>query len=366
MNKKVVIIHRGVDADPRCAKIIESLWEKEYEICFVGWDSNPSVEKPSFHNVPIKKAIVKYQAPSGFKALLYFPQFFLHVYKNLLSFKPAVVHCVNEEVALPLLIFKRILFSKLVVDIFDSLGLRIRSNNILVKIARSLCNLTYYFADLIIVTNSIRYDLMPPCYQRKTIIVENSIDGEPYASEPRKADVVRLCVSGALSKSRGLEQLLMAVDHREDVKIIALGILADDFAKTVFINHPKVEYLGFFAQCDGLRIASGCDAIYAYYEPSNVNNIYASPNKIFDAMFVGKPIIVNSETLVSKWIEEKQLGYRVPYCDTEKLGQVLSSLRNRSIAEQQSFRQRVQNFFIKEYSWEKMKKRLLDAYDGLT
>ena len=44
------------------------------------------------------------------------------------------------------------------------------------------------------------------------------------------------------------------------------------------------------------------------YEPSNQNNINASPNKIYDAIQTNTPIIINNEVKVAAFVKRKNIG----------------------------------------------------------
>ena len=49
------------------------------------------------------------------------------------------------------------------------------------------------------------------------------------------------------------------------------------------------------------------------YPENNINNIYASPNKIWDALACGKPIIINDGAKISSFVKENNLGIVINY-----------------------------------------------------
>jgi hypothetical protein len=64
------------------------------------------------------------------------------------------------------------------------------------------------------------------------------------------------------------------------------------------------------------------------YESNIVNNIYASPNKIYDGIKVGTPVIINQEVLVSDFVREQKLGYILPSYNPTDVTQVLRDLKS--------------------------------------
>lgn len=362
---KVAIIHREGGADPRCVKIINTMRSAGHEVMFIGWDPNPDQEKVKAITPDVERILSLQSQLGGAGALKQFPAFLLHILRALQEFKPDAVHCVNEEISLMVLPFKHFLFKYMVTDVFDSLAYRVRtSNKLLKKVLQTLTNLSYSFSELIIVTDQRRFELVKPKYRRKTIVMENTPDVDPSIFPEKVLEgPLKICTTGLLSKSRGLARLLAAADKMDNIEIVALGILGDEYAKTEFVNHPKVKYLGKFKPIDALKVEAECDAILSFYRPESLNNIYASPNKVFDAMSVGRPVIINSETMVSKWVEEKELGYAVPYEDTEALVQVLEKVRERKNTPE--FSSRVKNMYKMEYSWHVMGDRMLSFYNKL-
>jgi N-acetyl sugar amidotransferase len=179
---------------------------------------------------------------------------------------------------------------------------------------------------------------------------------------PRGA--IKIYVSGSLSLTRGLRELLVAVDLIENVEIVCAGWIFDDYARDIFLKHSKVTYLGVISARRSLEIAATCDAIFAFYSPTTINNIQASPNKIYDAMSVGRPVIINSETLVSKWVIEKGIGFSSPYLDKQSLAAIIGMLfYHRS--QLYVFSKNAHNLFSTGYSWASAETELMKLYDKL-
>jgi len=79
-----------------------------------------------------------------------------------------------------------------------------------------------------------------------------------------------------------------------------------------------------------MSIAQGAIGIYAYYKPFIENHIYAAPNKLFDAMLLGTPLIINAECKVSQFVIEQGFGRASLYEDVESLAKSITFLSNPS------------------------------------
>ena len=68
-----------------------------------------------------------------------------------------------------------------------------------------------------------------------------------------------------------------------------------------------------------LLLMSKCWLNFAFYDPSILINIYAQPQKIFDSISIGVPLLVNTEMLFAKELESKKACLTSPYDDIETI-----------------------------------------------
>src|SRR5690606_28259584 len=71
----------------------------------------------------------------------------------------------------------------------------------------------------------------------------------------------------------------------------------------------------------------GADLLIALYDPRVPNNRYASPNKLFEAMLCGKPIVVNGGTSMTSIVPDSGCGMVVPYGDSESFREAILLLK---------------------------------------
>ena len=367
---KVLYLSRNDGTDMRMAKTCNSLHRMGHQVTFVGWDRTPGEDRRSILDPGIPTRIFVRQAGYGELSRHGWLSFYRHVTSALRDVRPDVVHCTNEWPALMVFPFKHILFRHLVVDVFDSLAARKFSSPFPKLAAWFIRNGAYVVSDRIIETGS-ELQAMLGRFARKSVVIMNCPHdpGDKVAVSYPNSSSIQLSVGGILSRRRnGLETLLKAVDllPAGDVQIRASGWLVDDYAKEVFAKHPAVEYRWLDTPEEFLREAARCDAIY-YLREDAADTEYRSwvmPNCLFDAMSVGRPIIISRTAKISGWVEDQHLGLVCDAADHQGLARILRSLRERR-RELPELCQRIRQMFTTQYTWPVMEERLSALYQGL-
>jgi glycosyltransferase involved in cell wall biosynthesis len=91
-------------------------------------------------------------------------------------------------------------------------------------------------------------------------------------------------------------------------------------------------------------------------------NQLSSPNKIFEAMMLGLPVITNMEpTLVN---EEVGCGIVVDYNDIDQIKEAIVCLRD-NIDLRRRLGTNGRKVFLKKYNWTNMEQLLYNIYDEL-
>jgi len=262
----------------------------------------------------------------------------------------ASVHIINEDLyllLLPLLIGQRV-----VLDVFDSSFLKWRMPRWVAGLGQRL---SYTLPAKILVTDEDRARLMPAWVQSRLLVIPNyplRYDGPRRMRDP---DVVRILYAGSLLERRGtffLEQLLAVAP---DVRVVMAGWIRDERTRALSL-HPQVEWVGLIPQGDAITQATRCDFILCHYEPLNLNNIYASPNKIYDAIQADAAIIINPEARVSCFVREHNLGVVLDAFQPTDMMAVAQSLRDFQA------RYRPDPALRERFLWESIEDTLLAAH----
>ncbi|MCU0352900.1 MAG: hypothetical protein MUD08_04045 [Cytophagales bacterium] len=268
------------------------------------------------------------------------------------------VHVINENLLLLFMPFLWHRRRKVVLDVFDSIFLRSGGKH------QWLQRLCYRFPKRLIVTDNNRKHLIPKPFQAKTTVVENypyrfkekiAKLQIPQAAGTPSTDGLLIFYNGSMSRSRGTDLLLRLLETDARIRVKMAGWVYDEPTRQLS-EHPNVEFMGVITQQESLRVAAGCDYILSLYEPINANNINASPNKIYDAIQAGTPVIVNREVKIAAFVEENRLGYVMEsFYETHyaELGQQLAALKS-AFSFDESLRQR--------YTWEAVEQKLTETH----
>ncbi len=128
---------------------------------------------------------------------------------------------------------------------------------------------------------------------------------------------------------------------------------------------PNIHWHGKIDYQESLALYFQSDVILATYDPAIANNRLGSPNKIFEAMMLGKPVIVAENTNMDRVIRETNAGIVVRYGDLENLENTLSALcENPDLGSKLGASGRMT--YENQYSWLKMEQKIIDLYQEVS
>ncbi len=356
----IALVSRSDERDVRLAKILASLLRKGARCVVIGWNRFGDQWRPP--RVSWERDILNLPAGMGLGNAKHLVRFRGHVAEALAKRPVRMVIAVNEEVAYLAKPWRGRLFSSLVLDTHDELDQRVHTTNPLLKaILAHVASKARDSADAIFCTNPLRRERYRVAHQRKTVILPNyPVDFAAQLWNRLPVGEVRIFVGGALSQNRGLEFLLKAAET-VSVRLVAAGRLMDDYSRQVFCRHPLVHYVGCLSPEEAMALLADCHASVSFYAPGPEINYLASPNKVYDALAVGRPILVSDEAAVADWVEQNQTGYRIKYGDVQGLAAVLERLKTSAALPE--FARRTRALFLQGYSWESCEPVLYSAVE---
>jgi len=357
---RVAFISRMDERNVRLAKLLATVAPRS-ECVLVGWSRFDEDWAPGA--VSWQREILRQPTGEGLLTARHLPGFLDHVERALRKHRADLVVAINDEVGWLAGRYKGKLFGSLVLDLEDELEARVRTRNPLLKAAlRWVAEAARAAADRILSVDARRLELLSAEHRRKAVVVPNyPRDAGPALWRRLPQGPARVFVGGALARTRGLPTVLRAAGGA-GVGIVSAGRLMDSYAAEVFVRSPLVSYVGCLRPEEALEAMAGCDLAVALYEPGPQINRLAAPNKVYDALCVGRPILVNREMDLSRWIEEQQIGFAAPYGDVETIGRIFSSLPARR-AGLASFAARARRLFDQGYSWKACEPVVLSALE---
>lgn len=320
-------------ADSRVLKYISFYKENKIDYRIVGWDRTNE-------GVKIENGII-YQKKSGYrvggmKAAYYRMRWMWYVLIQLKKAKGVTtIHACDLDTAFPAVIYKRLFNRKarIIFDVFDWFSDNLGDQNALIRYAFKFMEKTsVYGSDEIIICEPERRGQIPYKLKKDPLIFPNipSFANYDFLKEDKELkfnnDLVTLSYVGGFINDRFLKELLRMADEHL-INLLMAGYGEEDIVDICrsLQGRENFKYLGKVPYQRGLQIMYNADVIYAMYCKVSRNNVFAAPNKYYEAMLLGKPIISTKGTILEQKIVSNNIGYVVEE-DYEELKELVVGL----------------------------------------
>jgi len=231
--------------------------------------------------------------------------------------------------------------------------------------------------DLMFTVNEDIATLFYKKYRLKTDIkiLLNSIEErqiEPINLHQRlklKDDIKIVLYQGGFLEDRNLEILVKSAKYfHEGIVLVMLGYSflekkLKNIAKQDNTLDDKVIFMDRVPQQELLNYTAGADIGVIPYPAIDLNTKYCTPNKMFEFIASGIPMIANDELItVQNILNRYHIGYFVPFKDVEEIGEYINKiLKDIDIMENKENILKAQ----KKLSWKNQEHILLEAYSKL-
>lgn len=283
----------------------------------VGWDRlGEGLSRPNYDFFRYKTRYMQ----GGFKAFVAKIKWMKFVYAYLKKHKKEIttIHACDLDVALPSAIFKFIHNRNLnlIFDVCDWSSAS--SDNWLLKLFFKVSErVAVKHSNHMIVCeqeriHQIQFKLKIPVHVMRNI---PSFDNVDFLDEdtvpPFNNNNVTVAYVGWFGHGRFLEELL---DYSKkgfiNLNIAGFGISSiEDFAARLDKELDNVHYFGKVDYKFGLQIMKASDLIYAMYCKSIPNHFFAAPNKFYESIFLGKPILSTKGIPLADKIKKYETGF---------------------------------------------------------
>lgn len=371
----MILRSNAIAPDPRVERTARALQEAAYSVTVVGWDRTgraASLVERDFG--AIHRLAIRADFGSGLQNLPALLRFQVGLLRWLISNRRRydVIHACDFDTVLPALMLKGMAKKRLVYDIFDFYADHLRATPEVIKRAIRRFDLRAVgMADAVILADDARRAQVAAGKPRRLAVIYNSpfdLSKHGAAEAPIPADEgdgFQIVYVGLLQVERGLLELLEVMAHHPDWQLALAGFGGDeDHISRAARRSGNVKFHGRIAYQPALRLMAAGDALVATYDPSIANHRFSSPNKLFEAMMLGKPIVVAEGTNIDRLVREIGCGTVVQYGDLHSLDGALSSL-----ASDPDLRRRMgaagREAYETRYNWDVMGQRLMLLYESL-
>lgn len=154
-------------------------------------------------------------------------------------------------------------------------------------------------------------------------VINNIINSNPGITWISPAEK-RILLCGWLTATRGLKQFLQLSKKFPNYEFLLVGDISA--LKIDFSGYKNISCIPPIPHRDMLVLMSECTINFAFYDPSIPINVYAQPQKIYDSLSIGAPLLVNSEMIFAKELSSMGCCLTASYLDLKQLCDVISSL----------------------------------------
>ena len=204
-------------------------------------------------------------------------------------------------------------------------------------------------------------------YNKNTFNINNfPIINELYISQNEFYHCKYFCYVGDITTARGLIEVFEALQHvKNDTKLCLAGNFKDisiDKIKDASINN-KIEYVGYVSREGIKNIFKQSIAGLVTFLPLP-NHIDAQPNKMFEYMSAGLPVIASNFPLWKEIIEGNKCGICVDPMKPEEIAKAIDYLYEHP-EEARQMGQNGQKAVYEKYNWNIEEKKLLNVYEKI-
>jgi glycosyltransferase involved in cell wall biosynthesis len=356
--------------DIRVFKIAGSL-KKRYSLLALGWNRE-RVPKEIANNYIVELKLCGLNAPYGRslihspKMVAYYGYFWIWLFIQLVKARPKVIHACDLDTVIPCYFYKLIFRKKLIFDVFDRYAIAFVPRRY--RIFYSTVNfLEEFFSKNSDVLITISEKVLSTFRRRPKhcLIILNC--PEDYAVDKKNSNedgVLKIVYTGGIrKKTRGLENITTAIKNVPNVELVIAGwyIKTDKQFLDEIRQMPNVKYKGILKPHDALILEASSDAIVALYDPNIQWHNITLPNKFFEAMMCGVPLITN---VSPEFVNSIGFGIIVQYDDIKQIKDAIVKLRdNHNLRRNLGLSGR--NAFLEKYNWKKMEEEIFKVYSSL-
>ena len=362
---KNVALLRANPKDTAYIKVLTSLIKVYHIDCYM-WDRlgdfSPVIENK---NIEYKKCGISggfYRTSTILKLFLFEAWLFF----KLLFVKVDCIHAIDLDTGLIGLFIAKLRGKKFVYQCLDPYYAVVpdRWPEFLVRFVKRLENMVISNAAIFIITDLLRMPQHEGSKPKHLLEIANV----PYLdiheiSETKKKDFVTGYI-GALFEGRNLITIIEVAGELEDegVNLIIGGFgPLEGKVKELAGKYKNVRYISWIPYSELLNIESSFDVFMHITDTKNEGQKWTSPNKLFESMVFGKPIIVGEGTLAGQRVASIGNGVVVPYGSKEELKKAILRFKNNPNFIKE-MGEKGKSEFEKNWRPEIMEKRLSEAY----
>jgi len=309
--------------DSRVVNLIESLNQLGIETKTISFDWKTKNFKTQVGSITV------YRLDKSNSSIIYYFNFLFLLIRDLLKIK-ANFYFAEDIYTLPIVYFfakknkAKIFYNSR--EIYAHLA-GLRNKNYVQKIIAKIESNFIKKVDLVLVTGNMDAEFLTESYSISNLFVLRNLP--KYVKEISKINIRKklnisssekiILYQGVLLEGRGIEKLIDIIDKVPNSHLVLIG---DGEFRDKFENKAKnsvsanrIHFVGAVNHSELLKYTASADIGLAIIENISISYYYALPNKLFEYIMAGIPVLSSNLPQMKKIIDEYNVG---KYVDPEK------------------------------------------------
>lgn len=276
------------------------------------------------------------------------------------------IHSFDLDTGLPSMIISKLFNKKMVYHIADFYA--DSRKGIPNKLRDIIVNLEYRViskADVTLICTEDRKEQIKGSNPNELYVIHNSplIELKTPIAHEFEQKPLKLCYVGTFTDVRFIKEILNVVKNNLDLQLDIAGYgPLEDQVKAISAEASNINYHGKVGYEEAINLYENCDVMFAIYDPSHPNHRYSAPNKVYEAMMLGKPIFVANDTGVDELVRNEEIGFTIDYTEKDFAEKISYVSDNPEMLSEMSVRTKA---VYEKYSWSAMKDQLTKIYNNL-
>ena len=221
-----------------------------------------------------------------------------------------------------------------------------------------VCNLEKklcYKADLIIITSMKFYDMHYCNFidKSKFIYIPNVPDLSVFKEYKPKNhnDTFTIGWIGSIRYKNQMKNLI-SLSEKCRINLFIAGYEDDtNEIHNICVNKKNITWFGPYSyERDIVGLYEKCDAIFAVYNANLINERIALPNKLYESVICGLPIIVSKGTYLSEIVNDLKIGVSVDCDNVDELEEAIHLIKTNYEFYQKNCSKEKERFDLSEYN----------------
>lgn len=363
----LMVVSNDVVHDSRVVKEARALRDAGHEVRFIGWDrSGDRPERVEWDGFQIRYVRTRGAMRAAGHDILRTPLWWRRALRLVKGDPADVIHCHDLDTLRIGVRWKRATGGRIVYDAHEIFGYMIERDvprlvaDYAFRMERELAPMT----DRVIAVNEAVKRYIDGIAGKPATVVRNTHEDVLETYRPPPGPPFTVLYIGTLHPSRFLLPAIEVIGQMPDVRLIIGGgkALASEVA-TACKRHPNTEYLGIVPNEKVFPMTVESHAVLSMFDPEYRINQVGLPNKIFEAMAAGRPVIVTEGILMGDLVRREQCGLPVPYTEDGFRAAVTRLKDEEGLAERLG--RKGLDAAKREYNWDIDRRKLVGLYEEL-